>query len=270
MPNKVIKAVSEKTGHTPAELEAIWNKAIEEAKKRGVKNYYAYANAVIQGIKRKSTNDAQSLRYVDDNGALICPKSIITGADVAQYWGFEIPNNKAMGLEDNKIYNVYRPIDEITDNDFNGKYLLDRHLGDFSADTFNKYKNNIIGTVYDCTMENNEIIGTVAFNDPKAVDALDDGKRCLSAGYFYDPVMEQGAFNGMPYDIKMTNIRANHIAHVDNPRYKRALVGDEQQNIASSSATGDTNAIKVVTDADLIVAKQRALLTSIFFKFLGV
>ena len=227
MPNAIIENISQSTGMKPAELDAIWNKAVKEAESKKISNKYGYANAVLQHIKKsKTTNDAETQRYIDDNGFLICPNSVITGEDVAMYYGHEIPNSKKLGLETNKIYNVYRPINEIKDNDFNGKYLLESHLGDFGVTTTDKYQKYIIGTVYDCKQTEDEIKGTVSFTNPNAIDKLSDGKKYLSAGYFYDPVLEKGLYNGKHYDIKMTNIRANHVAHVDNPRYKNAIVGD--------------------------------------------
>lgn len=227
MPISAIKHIATATGVSTRELEGIWNKAVSEADNKGIKNKYAYAMAVIQRIKKKTTNDTSGQRYTDDNGYLICPNSILTGDDIAKYWGYEIPYYEKLGLNPNIAYDVYRPIEEIGDNDFNGKPLLDRHIGDFSSDTFSKYKKFQIGTVHDTRVEGDKLLGTVTFYDAKAIDDLDDGKRYLSCGYFYDPVVESGTHQNRNYDIRMTNIRANHIAHVSNPRYKQAVVGDE-------------------------------------------
>ena len=228
MANPLVQEISEQTSISAGELESIWQKAMSEAEKKKIKNKYGYATAALEYIRKsKSTNDSATQRYIDANNALICPNSVITGADVAEYYGGEIPNHDKLGLNPNQIYKVYRPIEEMKDNDFSGKYLLSKHVGDFDASTHDKYKSIIIGIVYDTAEENNQIKGTVAFYDPASIDKLEDGKKYLSAGYFYDPVLEKGQFNGDYYDIKMTNIRANHVAHVDNPRYKKAAVGDE-------------------------------------------
>lgn len=226
MPNSYIQEIVAKTDLSEKELEKVWNNALIEAEKKKIKNKYAYATAALSHVAKSKGMDAESQRYIDANGALICPNSVITGADVANYYGAEIPNYEKLGLNARQVYRVYRPIEEMQDNDFSGKHVLERHIGDFDATTFAQYKDDIVGVAYDCVQDGTEIKGTIAFNDPKAIDALEDGKRYLSAGYWYDPVVEKGVFNGKAYDIKMTNIRANHIAHVENPRYKQALVGD--------------------------------------------
>ena len=225
MPNSVIAELHEKSGIEESKLEAIWKTAVTHAKKNNIANPEAYANGAVQHAANNKALD--SSRFVDDNGYLIAPNSIITGADVAKYYGAEIPRYKDLGLNPQQIYHVYRPIEEIKDNDFSGKFLLDKHIGDFEAATHDTHRDHIIGTVYDCVQAGDRIVGTVSFADPQAIDALDNGKKYLSAGYWYTPVIGAGMYEGQHYDIKMTDIRANHVAHVDNPRYKSAVVGDE-------------------------------------------
>ena len=264
MPNSMITEVSEKTGLSVKHIESIWNKVLTEAKNKDIENKYAYAAAVLEHLKstnddaknnfieaKEVATDAESQRYTDKSGFLVCPNSVITGDDVAKYFGKEIPNGGKLGLEPYKLYNVYRPIDEIKDNDFNGKFLLDQHLNDFGIDTTQKYNAHIIGTVYDCKEIDNQIVGTVTFTDQKSIDKLDEGKKYLSAGYFYEPILEKGmSANGMPYDVKMTNIKANHVAHVDNPRYKDAVIGDSNianiVDIAKAKAIADYVLINLI------------------------
>lgn len=225
MPNSVIARLHEESGIEESKLEAIWKTAANHAKKNNIANPEAYANGAVQHAAKNKALD--SSRFIDDNGYLIAPNSVITGADVAKYYGAEIPRFKDLGLNPQQIYHVYRPIEEIKDNDFSGKFLLDKHIGDFEASTHDTHRDHIIGTVYDCELDNDKIIGTVSFADPKAQDDLDNGKKYLSAGYWYTPILGAGTYEGQHYDIKMTDIRANHVAHVDNPRYKGAVIGDE-------------------------------------------
>jgi len=225
LPNSVIAKLHEESGIEESKLKAIWKTAVTHAKKNNIANPEAYANGAVQHAANNKALD--SSRFIDDNGYLIAPNSVITGADVAKYYGAEIPRFKDLGLNPQQIYHVYRPIEEIKDNDFSGKFLLDKHIGDFEASTHDEHRDHIIGTVYDCELDNDKIIGTVSFADPKAQDDLDNGKKYLSAGYWYTPILGAGTYEGQHYDIKMTDIRANHVAHVDNPRYKSAVVGDE-------------------------------------------
>lgn len=169
-----------------------------------------------------------SNRTADEFGYLTVENCILTGEDVAKYFGYEIPFCKQLGLDEKKIYNVYRPKEEIKDSNFSNKPLLSKHA-DFSAQDY-KYK-LIVGTVGPTYMENDQNKGTVVFWDQKAIDELEKGKKFLSCGYMYDPVVEKGFYNNSGYDIKMTNIVANHVAMVDNPRYKPAIVADEDLTI---------------------------------------
>lgn len=228
MPNNVIKSLSSKYDISESELENNWQEATVEARKTGASNENAYAVAVVEkiakgkGIRKKVTQDSN--RELDEDfGYLEVKNCVITGEDIAQYWGREVPNFKELGLDANKIYKAFRPSDEIRDYNFTNKPLLTQHT-DFSADD---YKHRFIaGTVGETALADDKLTGTVVFWSGEAQKLLDSGLKYLSAGYLYDPVLEKGQYNGEPYDIKMTNIRANHVAMVDNPRYKRAVVAD--------------------------------------------
>ena len=148
MPTNYIQEIADKTKMSTKELEDIWNKAITEAEKKKIKQKYAYATAALHHVAKAKGMDAESQRYIDANGALICPNSVITGSDVANYFGCEIPNWQKLGLNEKQVYRVYRPIEEMVDNDFNGKHVLERHIGDFEASTFAQYKDDIVGVAY--------------------------------------------------------------------------------------------------------------------------
>lgn len=169
-----------------------------------------------------------SNRTSDEFGYLTVENCVLTGEDVAKYFGYEIPFCKQLGLNEKDIYNVYRPKDEIKDSNFSNKPLLSRHA-DFSSEDY-KYK-LIVGTIGETRLDTDEIKGTVVFWDKKAIEELERGKKFLSCGYMYEPVVKKGFYNNSSYDIKMTNIVANHVAMVDNPRYKPAIVADEDLNL---------------------------------------
>jgi len=163
-------------------------------------------------------------RSVDEFGYMTVKNCVLTGEDVAKYYGYEIPGFQALKLDPQKVYRVYRPAEEIEDADFSNKPLLSRHA-DFSAED---YKSKlIVGTIGDTEMNGTENHGTVVFWKKEAIEELKKGMKYLSCGYIYIPILENGLHNGIPYDIRMTKIRANHVAMVDNPRYKSAIVADE-------------------------------------------
>lgn len=168
----------------------------------------------------EDTNRTKSEEF----GYLTVENCVLTGSDVADYYGYEIPDCKNLGLDAKKIYRVYRPLNEIKNSDFSNLPLLSKHA-DFNAID---YKDKlIIGTIGETKMVGEQLKATVVFWSQDAINDLEKGKKYLSNGYLYDPILESGAFKGQKYDIKMQNIVANHVALVDNPRYKAAIVADE-------------------------------------------
>lgn len=167
-----------------------------------------------------------SNRKVDQNGYMEVHKCILTGEDVASYWGYEVPGYQSLGIDPKKVYRVYRPLDEIIDANFTNRPLLSEHK-DFSAKQYNNAF--VCGTVGETNITDGGMLeGVVVFWSENAINELKDGKRYLSCGYLYTPILEPGVYNGMPYDIKMSKIVANHVAMVDDPRFKKAIVADKQ------------------------------------------
>lgn len=164
------------------------------------------------------------------NDYLTVKNCLITKEGVYRYKGSEIKDYIGLGLNANEIYFVYRPRKEIQEgkHTFNNNPLIDKHIA-FSTDSMPK--DNIIGSISDANMQNNELIATVNFWDKNAVDELHSGKKGLSPGYNADYVLDSGVFAGIPYTLKQTNLVANHVAHVENPRTPEAQVQDCADNI---------------------------------------
>jgi len=160
----------------------------------------------------------RSSRRVDVDGRLHIDKSHISKAQVSPYYGREIPNFQALGLDENKIYKLFRdPVE------------LDR-----AAPTFARLpilKNHTEQPVTADSPEKELIIGAigsdVAFNAPYLdadlvfwdapyIAAIETDKvKELSCGYRYVAVMESGEFEGQAYDGRMTDIVGNHLALVE-------------------------------------------------------
>jgi len=91
------------------------------------------SNSSINKTNNLASVVADSNRTEQPFNYLTVENCVLTGADVAKYFGFEVPNFKNLGLDPTKIYSVYRPQQEIRNSNFNLKPLLSRHI-DFSAD----------------------------------------------------------------------------------------------------------------------------------------
>lgn len=168
----------------------------------------------------------RSVRRIDADGHLFVERCVLSAAVVSPYYGREIPGAEALGLEPDKIYQLYRDADALRDaaETINGKPILDIHQP-INAD--GHPREITVGSVSNARFEAPDLIGELSIWDGDAIKAIQDGsKRCVSAGYAYDAVPETGEANGQPYTLKMVNIRFNHLALVESPRVQTAIIGD--------------------------------------------
>ena len=163
--------------------------------------------------------DSMSARHKDENGFLHVDRCHITKEQVVPYYGREIPGWRELGLEAEKMYNVYRPAEELEKGyaTFNGLPLLLEHHPE-SAE--NPQKMHRVGSLGDSAEWNPPYIDvSLHVTDQAAIDAIEQGRfKELSAAYQYEPVLQRGRFNDTPYDIVMKNIRGNHVALVREGR----------------------------------------------------
>ena len=163
--------------------------------------------------------DAQSLRRMDENGYLHVSESALTKEQVAPYRGDEIPGWQKLGLDPDRVYQVYRPAEELKKavETFNGLPILLRHKEDSAWNPQKALRVGATGTsaVFDGTYIKNALV----FHDAEAIDLIESGKQKeLSPGYRYTPLLQAGVFEGQPYDIIMINPRGNHMALVKEGR----------------------------------------------------
>jgi len=158
------------------------------------------------------------------DGRLHLEKSRISKEAVNPYYGYEIPNHERLGLDENKIYKMYRPASELEKaaKTFNRIQILKRHEPVFSSDS---KKDLIIGTTgSEARFESPYLVNSLSFWDDEGIGSIEaadnglGGAKQLSAGYAYTPVMQSGEFDGQQYDGIMTNIIGNHIALVESGR----------------------------------------------------
>lgn len=232
MPNNLIEKISKEKNISVEKLEKIWDNAILQAEKNNISNKYAYATAVLEKVvsddmAHTMANDSQ--RTIDDNEFTRVANCIITSAGVFEYLGREIPNYQSLGLDADQIYKLYRPADEIdkAKDTFKDMPLLDTHLVVYADDI---PKSNVIGTLSsDINFDGKDLTCSIVVWDKEAVEQIEaQGKKGLSAGYRYTPVMKSGVYEGQVYDIIMTELSANHVAQVENPRNPSSIINDEK------------------------------------------
>jgi hypothetical protein len=168
----------------------------------------------------------RSVRRIDADGHLFVERCILSAAVVSPYYGREIPDAEALGLNPDQIYQLYRDADALraAAETMNGKPILDIHQPINAED---HPREITVGSVSNARFEAPNLVGELSVWDGDAIKAIQDGsKRCVSAGYAYDAVPETGEIDGQPYTLKMVNIRFNHLALVENPRVPTAIIGD--------------------------------------------
>lgn len=166
----------------------------------------------------------KSERKVDADGRLHVSMCPISKECVNHYYGSEIPGYKTLGLDESKIYKMYRPGSELKKaaDTFNRIQILDAHEPVFSADS---KKELVIGTTgSDCVFDAPFLKNSLSFWDDESIAKIETadkklgGAKELSSGYGYTPVMTRGVFDGIEYDGLMTNIVGNHVALVESGR----------------------------------------------------
>lgn len=162
-----------------------------------------------------------SARSIDDNGFMRVKDCPLTKEQVAPYLGREIPHYRELGLEAERVYQVYRPAEELrkldTINSVKGIPLLLDHAPVSAEDI---QEDRLVGSLGDAAEWDGEYLRcNLNIIAKKAQDRIKDkSMRELSLSYAYTPVLKSGQFKGKHYDIVMRDIRANHLALVEAGR----------------------------------------------------
>lgn len=233
------------------------------------------------------------MRSRDTFGRLHVEKSNISKAAVNPYYGREIPNAVALGLDLDTIYYLLRCPEELARgaDTFNNIQILWRHDPTLKAAT--PLKDLVIGTTGTAAAFDEPYLqNSLTIWDADAILAIEQHvQKELSSAYAYDADMTPGSYCGVKYDGVMRNIRGNHVALVtegragpdvvvgdskllENPKMKLstkgvallgALTGYSASVIAQDAQIGDLRAI-VGRVKDLSTTKERRGVVAAFKK----
>jgi len=173
-------------------------------------------------IAYSESKDSESQRSEpDENGWFEIKGNPISKVGVFEYSGAQIDPS----LDPNKIYNVYRPEEELNNPDTLESFKLvpwiDDHvmLGSEDEGLTEASKKGVHGVIgEDVFYEDGYLKGNLKVFSEKLSKFIKDGKKELSIGYrcVYDLV--SGVYNGVRYDAIQRQIRGNHLALVDEGR----------------------------------------------------
>lgn len=165
-----------------------------------------------------------SAREVDQNGYVTIKKNPITRAGVFMYSGRALPD-----ADPNKMYAVYRPLEELTRAEtlesFKLLPIIDEHemLGDgYERGAEEKGTHGTTGE--EIAVNGFDILAPLRIFSRTLKTLVDSGKRGLSMGYRCVFEKSAGVFEGMPYDYIQKNIFGNHIALVNQGRVGTAVL----------------------------------------------
>lgn len=195
-------------------------------------------NAGEDTTPRSMTFDAApSQRRKDENGFMHVDASHITKEQVVKYYGREIPGWQELKLDPERLYNVYRPADEIEKAapTFDGLPLLLQHHLESADEPQKEFR---VGSISRPVWNAPYLDCDLHITDGAAIDAIEHGDfKEISAAYLYDPVLERGTFDGDDYEIVMRNLRGNHVALVEKGRAGAdVVVADSAPRILRSFA----------------------------------
>lgn len=173
--------------------------------------------------------DRQTQRSRDADGRMRVRDCILSTAEVNPYRGKEIPKRDELGLDQNAIYELYRDPEELgapeTLASFQGIPLMLKHVPQTASEPRKEYQ---AGSVHSVRFDGKHLRGDLLVSDGLAIDLIEGEELSdLSCGYRYYPVMTAGKTKGgQSYDGRMTQIRGNHVALVDDGRASGAHVAD--------------------------------------------
>jgi hypothetical protein len=169
----------------------------------------------------KATRDSGSSRIADLNGWAEIKGNPLSKVGVFPYLGKQIHPD----LEPEKIYNVYRPEEELSHPDCIESFKLipwiDDHvmLGSSEKGYMPPERKGIHGVIgEDVYYEDGYLKGNLKVFSEKLAELIENGKKELSIGYHSKYDIDSGTYNGQRYDAIQRNIRGNHVALVDEGR----------------------------------------------------
>ncbi|MCI0196963.1 DUF2213 domain-containing protein [Cronobacter sakazakii] len=213
--------------------------------------------------------DRASVRKLDDVGRLQVAVSNISKANVCPYYGREIPGWEELGLEPDKIYQMYRDPEELKKaaETFNNIPILCIHTPDFPGDPPREYR---VGSTHSsASFDGTYLTNGLSIWDNSAIAGIEtEEQKELSSSYQYVADMTPGVTpNGEPYDGIMRDIIGNHVALVERGRAgSDVLVADslppELMLMSKRKAAIIRATLKplLAADADLEAEVRKALL----------
>lgn len=182
----------------------------------------------------------RSARTKDADGRMRVEACRISKSNVCQYIGYEVPGHEALGLDPNRIYNLYRDRAALkaAAPSFSNVPLLIEHAAVSASEP---RKQLVVGTVSSVRYEHPYLVADLMCWDAEAIRLIESGaQRELSCGYGYRADMTPGRIDGQSFDGRLLDIRGNHVAIVATGRAgPDVAVGDSAPGVPMHVAFKD-------------------------------
>jgi hypothetical protein len=218
-----------KKGSSKATIEA----NIAELIKAGHDPKEAAAISYRQAREKTGTD-----RVLDHNGWAEIKGNPLSKVGVFPYYGSQIHAD----LQPDRLYNVYRPADELSDPACIDSFKLlpwtDDHamLGSEDDGLTPAERKGIHGVIgEDVYFQDGYLKGNLKIYSERLADLIEAGKKELSIGYRCLYEIQSGAYNGQQYDAVQRKIRGNHVALVDEGRAGRDVAVLDQMKFTLDS-----------------------------------
>lgn len=160
--------------------------------------------------------DRASARTFDADGRMHVANCAISKANVCPYYGREIPNHKALGLDPNRVYMLYRDPEELrlAADSFRNLQLLMVHTRVSAQDPKSEVT---VGTVGEVAFDGKYLRSkNLTIWDADGIRLVESDEASeLSSSYRYRADMTPGRSpEGVAYDGVMRDIKGNHVALV--------------------------------------------------------
>ncbi|CNF26073.1 Uncharacterized protein conserved in bacteria [Yersinia nurmii] len=163
--------------------------------------------------------DRESVRTYDADGMMHVALTPISKANVCVYYGKEIPDTEALGLDPNKAYRLLRDPEELRKAapTFNNKPVLNKHL---PFTVVNPPKESIVGsTGTDAKFDPPYLYNSMGIHDLDSIMGVEtERQKEISSSYRYRLDLTPGVYEGEAYDGVMRDIVCNHVAIVPSGR----------------------------------------------------
>lgn len=177
---------------------------------------------------------------------------------IQEYAGYEV------GRPEIPVVRVYRPEEEVFSTDSLASYphkpITDNHPS--KAVTAVTWKDKAVGFIDAQVARDGQFVRVpLMLADQSAIDAFDNGKKELSAGYSCELDWISGKTpQGEAYDAIQRNIRINHVALVDAGRAGSACrIGDEKASVDDSKGRKDMTLQKMTIDGVSVEMSDTAI-----------